>query len=184
MFGKKIRDIRKKKGLKISELAELIGVTSGYVSQIERDLIEPSLPVLRKLSKAIDVPLSSMFSDEFLTDVVVINNQNKKKVSFNENNITYEFLTPAKLNNEKLPKMEVMTAELESKCKDNDDFVIHTADEFTYVLSGCIEYHIGENEIHRLQKGDGIYIPEGTPHCIYNPGEEKALMFSTISPPM
>lgn len=184
MFGKKIRDIRKKKGLKISELAELIDVTSGYVSQIERDLIEPSLPVLRRLSKAIDVPLSSMFSDEFLTDVVVINEDTKKKLSFNDGNVTYEILTPAKLNNDKLPKMDVMVADIIGKGRDNDEFVTHMADEFAYVLSGCIEYHIGENEVHTLQKGDSIYVPEGTPHYVYNPNEETAKIFSTTSPPI
>ena len=184
MFGKKIRDIRKKKGLKISELAALIDVTSGYVSQIERDLIEPSLPVLRRLSKAIDIPLSSLFSDEFLTDVVVINSKTKKKVSFNDGNITYEMLTPAKLNNEKLPKMDVMVAEIIANGRDNDEYVTHLSDEFAYVLNGCIEYHIGENEVHMLQKGDSIYVPEGTPHYVYNPNEETARIFSTMSPPL
>ena len=80
MIGEKIREIRKSKNLTIVQLSEMINVTSGYISQIERDLISPSLSVLKRLSQALDVPLSVLFLDKSDTDVVTIPQNERTKV--------------------------------------------------------------------------------------------------------
>ncbi|MDF2616737.1 MAG: sinR [Sedimentibacter sp.] len=72
MIGEKIRNIRKSKSLTIVELSEKIDVTSGYISQIERDLISPSLAVLKRLSQALEVPLSVLFMEDCEENVVKI----------------------------------------------------------------------------------------------------------------
>ena len=99
MIGEKIRSIRKKIGLTINEVASEIGVTSGYISQIERDLIEPSLTVLRKLSKVLETPIPLFFAGEYSADVIVIEPKERNNSKLIEENVEYEFLTPSKLNN-------------------------------------------------------------------------------------
>ena len=56
MLGEHVRNIRKKRGITLKELAEKTGLSIGYISQIERDLTDPSLSTLRKLSAALDIP--------------------------------------------------------------------------------------------------------------------------------
>jgi len=51
-------------------MAEQINVTSGYISQIERDLISPSLAVLKRLAEALEVPLSALFLEDGSQNVV------------------------------------------------------------------------------------------------------------------
>ena len=80
MIGKKIRSIRKSKNMTIVELAEKINVTSGYISQIERDLISPSLAVLKRLSQALEVPISVLFLEESSNDVVTIPRDERTKL--------------------------------------------------------------------------------------------------------
>jgi len=87
MIGKKIRNIRKNKNMTIVELSEKINVTSGYISQIERDLISPSLAVLKRLSDALDVPLSVLFSEESSNDVITIPKEERTKVKLNNINM-------------------------------------------------------------------------------------------------
>jgi hypothetical protein len=48
LVGGQIRDLRKAKGLTIAELAERIDRSVGYVSQIERNLSELSIPDLKR----------------------------------------------------------------------------------------------------------------------------------------
>lgn len=52
MLGEHVRNIRKKRGITLKELAEKTGLSIGYISQIERNLTDPSLSTLRKLSAA------------------------------------------------------------------------------------------------------------------------------------
>lgn len=60
-LGKKIQNYRLNKKFTIKELAEKIGITSSMLSQIERDLVNPSIATLRAISKALDVPLFMFF---------------------------------------------------------------------------------------------------------------------------
>ena len=43
MLGEHVRNIRKKRGITLKELAEKTGLSIGYISQIERNLTDPSL---------------------------------------------------------------------------------------------------------------------------------------------
>jgi XRE family transcriptional regulator, master regulator for biofilm formation len=54
MFGKKIKELREKKGISITELAARSGVSKSYLSNIERDLKNnPSIEVLTKISSVL-----------------------------------------------------------------------------------------------------------------------------------
>ena len=50
MYGSRIREMRKKRGLTLKEVAEATGYTIGHISQIERDLKSPSLEALRQIA--------------------------------------------------------------------------------------------------------------------------------------
>ena len=43
MYGSRIREMRKRRGLTLKEVAEATGYTIGHISQIERDLKSCSL---------------------------------------------------------------------------------------------------------------------------------------------
>jgi len=56
-----IRDLREKKGLTREELAFKAKVTPGYVAQLELGLrTNPSLDVVRRLARALGVPLREL----------------------------------------------------------------------------------------------------------------------------
>jgi XRE family transcriptional regulator, master regulator for biofilm formation len=58
MIGKNIYEIRMKKGLTLSELAERANVSKSYLSNIERSLNQnPSIQVIRKIAHVLDVDL-------------------------------------------------------------------------------------------------------------------------------
>ncbi|EET84441.1 transcriptional regulator, XRE family [Clostridium carboxidivorans P7] len=64
MLGPKIREIRQEKGLTLNELADKTGLTASYLSQIERNIIDPSLSSLRKISLSLEVPIYTFLTDE------------------------------------------------------------------------------------------------------------------------
>lgn len=183
LIGEKIRSIRKEKNMTISHLANEIEVTSGYISQIERDLIDPSLSVLKKICKTLDITLSKLFSEESSPGVILIPSHNRMKVRFSDKRMMYEFLTPSISNSKDSPNLEVFYYKLDPMCWASDELMVHEAEECNYILEGNVEYHI-EGKIYLVEKYDSIYIPANTPHKMYNPTKEYVHGIGIITPPM
>lgn len=59
-----IKQIRKQKGIKGYQLAERVGITGAYLSQIETGKKEPAIEVLRKISNELQIPLFTFFLEE------------------------------------------------------------------------------------------------------------------------
>lgn len=58
MIGKNIYEIRMKKGLTLSALAERANISKSYLSNIERNLNQnPSIEVIRKIGHVLDVDI-------------------------------------------------------------------------------------------------------------------------------
>ena len=65
-LGKRIRDIRKKKGLTQALLAEKSGVEPSNVSHIERAATKLSLPTLVSIANALEVSLDELVYDSLI----------------------------------------------------------------------------------------------------------------------
>lgn len=181
MIGEKIRSIRKSKNLTIVELSEQINVTSGYISQIERDLISPSLTVLKRMADALEIPLSLLFLDENTESVITIPKNERTKVKFSNINVELEFLTPFERNNERFVNVEAFIFKLPSKTWVSDSTIANDAKEFIYIQKGTLECHIG-NKIYTVSKGDSICVPEKNEHLIYNPEDEEVEALCIMTP--
>ena len=57
MLGDRIRNLRKNKNITIQEMSDKTGLSIGYISQVERNLVDPSLSSLRKISSTLGVPI-------------------------------------------------------------------------------------------------------------------------------
>lgn len=68
MIGKNIYEIRKRRGLTLTELAERAGIAKSYLSNIERNLNQnPSINVIEKIASVLEVDLKELLgsnSDE------------------------------------------------------------------------------------------------------------------------
>jgi XRE family transcriptional regulator, regulator of sulfur utilization len=60
-LGSNIRECREKKQIGVNELARILDVSRGYLSQIETGAKFPTIPFLHRISKALDTPLGALF---------------------------------------------------------------------------------------------------------------------------
>lgn len=184
MIGEKIRSIRKSRNLTIVQLANQINVTSGYVSQIERDLISPSLSVLKRMAEALEVPLSALFLEDESQNVITIQKNERTRVKLGNVNAELEFITPVLNINDKINitnGVEAFLFKLKPKSWFSNNTLVHELKECIYVMSGEIECHVGNN-IYTVCKGDSIYVPENSEHMIYNNCEDESEALCIISP--
>lgn len=61
-FGKRLRFIRRQKDLTQEQLAELVGLSVEFVSNMERGINSPSFNTLEKLEKVLNTPIREMFT--------------------------------------------------------------------------------------------------------------------------
>ena len=60
-LGKRIKSIRRKKGLTQEDLAEKVGISRAYMGFIEQGRYSASLEVIEKISKVLKVRMSDLF---------------------------------------------------------------------------------------------------------------------------
>ena len=61
-FKNRIREFRKKRGLRQIDLARLVGIFQSELSEIERGIRKPSVYLAKKIAKALGVSLDDLFS--------------------------------------------------------------------------------------------------------------------------
>jgi transcriptional regulator with XRE-family HTH domain len=63
LFGQSLRRLRTERGWSQDRLAEAAGITLNYVGNLERGEQGPSLHILIRLARALDVDLATLVSD-------------------------------------------------------------------------------------------------------------------------
>ncbi|GAV24440.1 transcriptional regulator [Carboxydothermus islandicus] len=63
-LGERIRLIREEKKLTISELAQRVGISVSYLSEIERDTVNPSVATLRRIAEELGVSVADLMGKE------------------------------------------------------------------------------------------------------------------------
>ena len=66
-LGTRIRGLRKRRGLTLSEVAQQSELTAGYISQLERNLAYPSIPALFNIARSLGVTIQWFFASETQT---------------------------------------------------------------------------------------------------------------------
>lgn len=63
-IGPKIRELRKSKKLSIADLSNMSGLSTGLISQIERDKVVPSITAMLNIVNALDVTMGYFFDEK------------------------------------------------------------------------------------------------------------------------
>jgi transcriptional regulator with XRE-family HTH domain len=63
-LGQQLKSLRKLKGLRQDQLAELASIDSKSLSRIERGVFLPSLDTVQKLADALGISVAEMFGDD------------------------------------------------------------------------------------------------------------------------
>ena len=180
MLGEKIRNFRKNKNITIQEMSDTTGLSIGYISQIERNLVDPSLSSLRKIAGSLDIPTYLLMEVEKGDDDLTIRKDNVLIMRQPKSTIEYHCLTPMPDENF-IPKSLVIRFKLNPSSKDGDIHVVHESEEIIMVEKGSILVHAGD-EIIELNEGDSTIIKGNIPHTIENKNNTVAVAMSIFTP--
>lgn len=177
-LGKRIQDIRAVKGYSVRKTASLAEITPSMLSQIENDLVNPSINTLRSIANALDTQIYMLFRDE-VNESPVVHKEDRLSLGFkNEPDIRYELLTPDTKGG-----IEFCMMVIPSGMNSYRDARSHEGEEVDYIISGSDLYLEINGAEFRLGKEDSVRIPPYAAHVWHNRGTEEARVIFAITPP-
>lgn len=193
MYGSRIREMRKRRGLTLKEVAEATGYTIGHISQIERDLKSPSLVALRKIAACLncsevwlimdDSELSAKSSEEGKKskESYLMRKENRIPMKISEIDVSYSIFTPSKLPNAQEAQMTGLIVRLKPNTWVTEKMISHgNYDESLLLLKGELELRI-DNSTYMIYEGDSFYIPKNCLHNYLNTSNEEATIIVYFS---
>ena len=173
-----IRYIRKLNHMTLAELSESTGLTSAYLSMIERDMREPTLSTLRKIADALGVTAESLWTD--IPQQSVTRNPKGYQLMTAESRepknlypgVFYESLTENALVEGRTRGLIGHFGRLMPGAVSNPNLpASHEEDELTFVIRGEMTVILGEERV-LLQAGDSLLVRPGMTHNYINESKE------------
>ena len=93
--GSRLRELRNSKKMSIAELSKLSDVSTGLISQIEREMVIPSVVSIWRLAQALDTNINYFFDENDADDKVIIRKNDHRVVIFHGNSSYYKLLSPS-----------------------------------------------------------------------------------------
>ena len=178
-LGADLRALRKARGRTLSELAEELGRSVGWLSQVERDLSEPSISDLRQIAEVLGVPMSLLFghasapADE---QGYVVRAGARRPMGSGEEGLIEELLSPDLTDD-----FEVIHSTFRPRSRMQTPAQRPTQ-EVGYVISGRLDLTIGERQF-TVGPGDSFRF-RGEPYSWSNPHDEPCVAIWVIAPPV
>ncbi len=180
----KIRELRKKKKYTLAQLAQKVGCSKSYISQLEKGKNVPSVSMLGRLAGALDSQVSELLSEnshDFQWDWHLPKPQ-RRIIQYPDRKVTSELLTRGVFQKKMQPVLTVIEP---GGTSDKIGKLVHPpgSEEFVLVLEGEIDFWVGSDHI-LLKEGDTLYFKGDLAHGWANPGNKTARVLFTWTPPV
>jgi transcriptional regulator with XRE-family HTH domain len=184
-LGKKIRNLRKRRGLTLQAVSDMTGLSKPLLSQVENNLAAPPIATLIKISTALGVKISHFFQDHVLEDRIALVRRDErygvKKLAHHERSseIGYRYESLAYPLLEK--QMEPFVAEFEVREENELLYNNHKGEEFIFLLEGRLEFR-SPTRTCVLEVGDSLYFDSGISHAFRGLGGVAKAVVVVLTP--
>lgn len=174
-IGEKLRNLRLNAKLTQQELADRLGFTKGYISQIENDLTSPSMLSLFQILEALGTSLEAFFSPYIEPKIIFTKNDYNVEEDRNlKHNITR--LIPNTLEYELGSVILEIDAGGQTKIYERGYGVV-----FGHVLEGQITL-VKNKTRYTIKKNESFYYETNQEHYILNTHNERAKILCVSKP--
>ncbi len=176
-LGGRVRQLRRRRGLTLEELAGLSGVSRAMISKLERGEKNPTLVVMAKLAEGLGVTLSQVAGIEERREVVVVPRERRMVMRDPETGFERQLLSPNLVGR----GVEFIRNEI-PEGSTSGEFPPHRrgVEEHIVVERGSLRATVGGEE-YLLGEGDALYFEADVTHRFDNAGEGECSYYLVIS---
>lgn len=171
-LGRKIEQLRRARGLTLYEVADGSGLTSSFLSRLERDKVTISVANLRRLATFFKVPMTYFFEgDDRQRGGQVVRAADRVQGSRDDASVRVGSLLP--------PNHDLEAFLIEAYPGSSQRNLVSRGSQMIYVLTGTVRYTC-EHEQYDLTDGDTLFLRAHTVYHWTNIGASPA-MIVTVS---
>jgi len=177
-MGTRLHHLRRERGMTLDALAQETGFTKSYLSKIENSRKVPPIASLLRISKALEVDLSTLFDTadgappaERKVSLVRFDDRRPAVAGGSSFGYDYQSLVHGAFKRQ----MEPFIATFPNSISEDVRFE-HEGEELVFVVSGRVRFTVGD-EVFLLQTGDSLFFDATLPHRGESvAGDAKALI--------
>lgn len=155
-IGPRLRAARMERGLSLSELAGASELTKGFLSQVERDLVSPSVGSLLRVTEALGIGVGELFGEG---PPPLVRAAERAPIEFGGERVDEYRLTPAGET-----RLLVIQSDIGPGGGSGEDpYALASDAEFVHVLGGAVDVEVA-GEVFRLAAGDSLTFDAGRLH--------------------
>lgn len=178
--GERVQKLREAQGLSQQEVCKLAGLELSQLQAYEEGTAVPSVGVVINLSRILGSKIEGLLhGGGTVSDALTICRAGKSlsgQQGNTEQGYAYATLTrPGTVGHVMEPFMLTFDPQAEK-----GEPIRHDGQEFVYIVDGAIELFY-DGRIHRLEKGDSVYLDASRSHRFHGLGDSPAQMLAVVS---
>jgi transcriptional regulator with XRE-family HTH domain len=176
VVGMNLHRLRVRRGLSLERLAQISGVSRAMLSQIELRRSTPTINVVWRIAKALDLPFSALIASRPAPGLRVLRETDAKVLSSHDGRFSSRALFPF----DESRRAEFYELRLDPGGKEVADPHAPGTFENLVVASGTVEIDVA-GERTSLGTGDTILFQADVAHAYLNPGAQLAVMYLVMT---
>ncbi len=180
VVGGNLRRLRLRRGLSLEKLAQRSGVSRAMLGQIELGQSAPTINVLWKIARALDVTFATLIQAREAGGTTVLKRESAKVLASAGGAFTSRALFPF----DGPRRAEFYELRLAPRASESADAHASGTIENLVVNAGQLELVLGATEpgeTHRLGTGDAIVFGADVPHVYVNVGSGDCVMYLVMT---
>lgn len=181
-LGRRLSNLRRGSGMKLSEVAEICGISEATMSRVETGQTDISAHHLFLLARQFRVDIADFFASDTRPLTTGIRSLTRKGEREAHQLARYvsEVLNSDISNKDMQPVINHVAAKTLDEV---DGLSAHPGEEFLYVLGGSILFHSEFYVPLLMQEGDSLYFEGSMHHAYLNAGDRPAKILVVVGPP-
>lgn len=176
VVGSNLRRLRTRRGLSLERLAQISGVSRAMLGQIELGQSAPTINVLWKIARALEVTFSALISARTQSGALVLRSNESKILTSKDRTFSSRALFPFDAPR----RVEFYELHLAPGGVEDADAHPPGTSENLVVTHGTLELEVG-GERHKLDTGDSILFEADAPHAYRNVGKSEVTMYLVMT---
>lgn len=177
-LGADVRALRKARGLTLIDLAQAMGRSVGWLSQVERDLSTPAIADLGRMAELLDVDVSSLLQTGTAPgeEGLIVRADARRPIGSRTPGLVEGLLSP-----DLTDSFEVIHCHFDPGSQLTTP-LIRPTQEVCYIVKGRFQLTVAEKSF-KLSAGDSFRL-RGEPFTWSNPYKKPCEIIWVISPPV
>lgn len=173
-LGRKLRVLRKKRGLGVVEAAKRAKISAGFLSAIELSKANPSVATLQRLTATYGTTVLNFYDTRKQSNRLI--RLKERRVIRTQSGVTMELLSAG------ARQLQSMIFRVQPGGGSGGSYS-HQGEEFIYMMEGTLELWLDELESHTLRAGDSFWFESTVGHRWHNPSTLEAVLIWINTPP-